>query len=123
MQTRLVNRLTACLKADYPGSLELFGKLHQKSSLLFLQAYSTPPAAASASLSQIQQLLQQARHPQATKAAIRVTEQVRQPQLQTDPATIRAKSHLLLDALVSQLLPLIEQITQYNKEISTLFDP
>ena len=29
MQTRLVNQLTACLKAYYPVALELFSKLHQ----------------------------------------------------------------------------------------------
>lgn len=120
MQTRLINQLTACLKAYYPVALDLFGKLNQKSTLLFLQAYSTPAAAASASLSQIQQLLEQAKHPQARKAASHIAEQLLQPQLQADPATIRAKSRLLR-ALVSQLLPLIEQIAQYDKEISTLF--
>lgn len=120
MQTRLINQLTACLKAYYPVALELFGKLQQKSTLLFLQTYPTPAAAASASPSQIQDLLQQAKHPQARKAASQIAEQLRQPQLQADPATIRAKSRLLR-ALVSQLLPLMEQIAQYDKEISTLF--
>jgi transposase len=120
MQTRLINQLTACLKAYYPVALDLFGKLNQKSTLLFLQAYSTPAAAAAASLSQIQQLLEQAKYPQARKAASQIAEQLHQPQLQADPATIRAKSRLLR-ALVSQLLPLIEQIAQYDKEISTLF--
>src|SRR5215470_7525857 len=41
MQTRLVNQLTACLKAYYPVALTLFGKLQQRSTLLFLQAYPT----------------------------------------------------------------------------------
>ncbi len=44
MQTRLVNQLTACLKAYYPVALELFGKLHQRSTLLFLHTYPTPQA-------------------------------------------------------------------------------
>src|SRR5207253_726341 len=47
-------------------------------------------------------------------------QQLHQPQLQATAATVRAKSRLLL-ALVSQLLPLIEQIADYDKEISTLF--
>ncbi len=34
MQTRLVNQLTACLKAYYPVALELFTKLHQRSTLV-----------------------------------------------------------------------------------------
>src|SRR5438876_125669 len=37
MQTRLVNQLTACLKAYYPVALELCAKVQQKSTLLFLQ--------------------------------------------------------------------------------------
>src|SRR5256885_12543947 len=45
MQTRLVNQLTACLKAYYPVALELFSKLQQKSALQFLQTYSTPDEA------------------------------------------------------------------------------
>src|SRR5437868_5028874 len=40
-QTRLVNQLTACLKAYYPVALDLFSKLQQKSTLGFLQAYPT----------------------------------------------------------------------------------
>jgi transposase len=41
-QTRLVNQLTACLKAYYPVALDLFSKLQQKSTLEFLQAYPQP---------------------------------------------------------------------------------
>ena len=120
MQTRLVNQLTACLKAYYPVVLDLFGKLHQKSTLLFLQTYPTPQEAAAASVEQIQQVLKQTRHPQARKAALSIVEQLQQPQLQADAVTIRTKSRLML-ALVRQLLPLMEQIAQYDKEISTLF--
>jgi transposase len=40
-QTRLVNQLTACLKAYYPVALELFSKLHQPVTLAFLKAYPT----------------------------------------------------------------------------------
>lgn len=34
-QTRLVNQLTACLKAYYPVALDMFSTLQQKSTLLF----------------------------------------------------------------------------------------
>jgi len=50
MQTRLVNQLTACLKEYYPAALQLFAKLQQRSTLVFLQAYPTPQAALAASL-------------------------------------------------------------------------
>ena len=120
MQTRLVNQLTACLKAYYPVALELFAKLQQKSTLLFLQTYPTPQAAMAASAQQIQQVLRQARHPNPTIVAAKIVERVHQPHLQADAVTTRTKARLML-ALVSQLLPLIEQIAQYNKEIKTLF--
>ncbi len=120
MQTRLVNQLTACLKAYYPVVLDLFSKLHQPSTLLFLQTYPTPQEAAAASVEQIHQVLKQAKHPQPSKAALHIVEQLQQPQLQADAVTIRTKSRLML-ALVRQLLPLLEQIAQYDKEIATLF--
>src|SRR5260370_3406331 len=120
MQTRLVNQITACLKAYYPVALELFGKVQQKCTLVFLQTYPTPQEARAASVDQIRALLKQCRHPQAASAALTMVEQLSQPQLQATAATVRAKSRLLL-ALVSQLLPLIEQIANYDKEIDTLF--
>src|ERR1700736_531859 len=69
MQTRLVNQLTACLKAYYPVALELFGKLQQKSTLHFLQAYPTLPAARAASVEELTVLLKQARYPGARQKA------------------------------------------------------
>ncbi len=120
MQTRLVNQLTACLKAYYPVALELFSKLQQKSTLLFLQTYPTPQMAMAASVEQIAEVLRRAKHPHATSVAREIVERLHQPHLQADAVTTRAKSRLLL-ALVSQLLPLLEQIRQYDKEIDTLF--
>src|SRR5262244_1135919 len=41
MQTRLLNQLSACLKAYYPVALHLFTQLQQKTTLAFLQAFPT----------------------------------------------------------------------------------
>jgi transposase len=120
MQTRLVNQLTACLKAYYPVALELFAKLPQKSTLLFLQTYPTPQAAMAASVEQIQQTLRQAKHPHPTAVAASIFERLHQPHLQAEAVTTRAKSRLMLVGS-RQLLPLIEQIAQYDKEIHPLF--
>lgn len=120
MQTRLVNQLTACLKAYYPVALQLFTKLQQKSTLLFLQAYPTLSAVQGATQEQLSARLRQAGHSRQEKAAARIIEAVHQPQLQADEVTIRTKSRLML-AVVAQLLPLIEQITAYDKEIEGLF--
>jgi transposase len=65
-------------------------------------------------------MLRQTKHPHPRSAARSIVEQLHQPHLQADAVITRAKSRLLL-VLVSQLLPLIEQIAQYDKEIHTLF--
>jgi transposase len=120
MQTRLVNQLTACLKEYYPVALSLFTKVQQRSTLLFLQTYPTPEAAQAAPCEQIRQVLQSAGHTTAKKVAPLVFEQVHQPHLQANAVTIRIKSRLAL-ALIAQLLPLLEQIAAYDKEIERLF--
>lgn len=120
MQTRLVNQLTACLKAYYPVALELFPKLQQKSPLVFLQTYPTPSAAMAAWREQIQDVLRQSRHSNPTIVAPRIFARLHQPHLQADAGTTRTKARLMR-VLVSQLVPLIEQIAQYDKEIDTLF--
>jgi transposase len=119
-QTRLVNQLTACLKTYYPVALTLFSKLHQRSTLIFLQTYPTPAEAMSASTQAIETLLRKEHHPNPTKAAQHIVETLRLPQLTADAITTRAKSRLML-ALISQLLPLVEQIAHYDKQITHLF--
>jgi transposase len=120
MQTRLVNQLTACLKAYYPVALQLFTKLQQKATLRFLQTYPTLQAAQAATVEQLAATLKQAGHPTADKVAPTIFEAVHRPQLGADAVTIKTKSRLML-ALVAQLLPLREQIAAYDKEISALF--
>jgi transposase len=119
-QTRLVNQLTACLKAYYPVALTWFSKLQQHSTLVFLQTYPTPQAARAASVEEITHVLKQAGHPTAPKVAQRIFESLKLPHLTADAITTRTKSRLML-ALVSQLLPLLEQIAAYDKEIAALF--
>src|SRR5438477_1296760 len=120
MQTRLVNQLTACLKEYYPVALELFAKLQQHTTLVFLQTYPTPQAASAASQEQIASVLKQAGHPNPSKAAPAIFATLKLPHLTADAVTTRTKSRLML-ALVSQLMPLLEQIAAYDKEITTLF--
>jgi transposase len=120
MQTRLVNQLTACLKEYYPVALSLFAKLQQHSSLIFLQTYPTLEMAQAASVEQICQVLKAAGHTTASKVAPAIFEQLHQPSLRATAITTRTKSRLTL-ALIAQLLPLIEQIAAYEKEIQQLF--
>lgn len=120
MQTRLVNQLTACLKDYYPVALDLFAKLQQRSTLLFLQSYPTLQAAQAASVEQIRQVLKAAGHTTASKVAPSIFEQLHQPSLRANAVMIRTKSRLAL-ALIAQLLPLVEQLCEYDKEIEQLF--
>jgi len=120
IQTRLVNQLTACLKAYYPVALELFAKLQQKCTLSFLQTYPTPKDAIAASREQIKEVLKSAHHPNPNAVATAIFERLHQPHLQANAVITRSKARLML-ALVSQLLPLIEQIAQYDKEVESLF--
>ncbi len=119
-QTRLVNQLTACLKAYYPVALKLFSKLQQRATLLFLQTFPTPQQAAAASVEQLKAVLKQAGHTSAEKVAPKIFAQLHQPELVADSVTIRTKSRLML-ALVAQLLPLLDQIAAYDEEITALF--
>jgi transposase len=119
-QTRLVNQLTACLKTYYPVALELFGKLHQPSTLAFLQAFPTPQQAQAAPVEQIGAVLKAAGHPQAAAKAAQIWQRLHQPQLQADPVLTRAKARLML-TLVAQLQVLVPQIAAYGQEITRLF--
>lgn len=120
MQTRLVNQLTACLKAYYPVALDLFGKLQQPSTLVFLRTYPTVQAARAASAEDLTTLLKHSRYPAARKKAEELVTQLHQPCLLASEVVTRAKSRLML-ALVAQLEPLLAQIEAYDKEIERLF--
>jgi transposase len=59
-------------------------------------------------------------HKRASTFAPKIYQKLQQPQLEASPITTRTKSRLVL-ALVAQLLPLVEQIAAYDKEVEQLF--
>jgi transposase len=65
-------------------------------------------------------VLQSAGHTTASKVAPTIFEQLHQPSLQANAVTTRTKARLAV-ALIAQLLPLLEQIAAYDKEIEQLF--
>jgi transposase len=119
-QTRLVNQLTACLKAYYPVALELFSKLHQALTIAFLQTYPTLEAVRGASQEELAALLRRQRHPTPSATAETIWRKVHAPQLQADVVTTRTKARFLL-ALLCQFAPLLEQIHAYDEDIARLF--
>lgn len=120
MQTRLVNQLTACLKEYYPVALQLFSKLQQHSTLVFLQAYPTQEAAQAALEEDILATLRMGKHTNPRQAATEIAQTLHRPQLVASPVMVRTKSRLML-SLAKQLLVVIEEIAGYEKEIQTLF--
>jgi transposase len=120
MQTRLVNQLTACLKAYYPVALELFAMLQQKTTIAFLQAFPTLERAQQATVDDIAAVLKTAKHSKAEAKARAIVQQVHQPQLHADAITTRTKMRLML-TLVGQLAAVMEAITAYDKEIERIF--
>ncbi len=120
MQTRLVNILPACLKEYYPAALNLFTKLQQHSTLVFLQAYPTPQAGLAASLEEIIATLRAGKHSNPKGTAPKILKELHLPQLVANEVIVRAKSRLML-SLVKQLLVVMEDIANYDKEIEALF--
>jgi transposase len=118
--TRLINQLTACLKAYYPVALQLFSKLQQKSTLVFLQTYPTPQVAMAATVDQVAELLKSTRHPTPDKVAAKIVAALHQPHLVADAITTRTKSRLML-VLVKQLLPRLQEMAAYDEVIDELF--
>jgi transposase len=120
-QTRLVNQLTSCLKAYFPAALTLFTKLQQGATLAFLQRYPTLDVAEAASVEELTAFLRTLpRFPGPSVAAQRIYMRLHQPHLRADPVTSRVKARLT-QALVAQLVPVVEQIAAYDEEIGRLF--
>jgi len=121
LQTRLVNQLTACLKVAYPVGLTLFSKLQQRATLLFLQRYPSLAEAQAATVEELMAFLRTIPYfPSAAVVAQRIFVRLHAPQPLVSPVTARVKARLI-QALVSQLLPLLEQLAAYDKEILRLF--
>ena len=120
-QTRLVNQLTACLKAYFPAALTLFTKLQQGVTLAFLQRSPTLEQAEAASVEELTAFLRSLPHyPGVVAAGRRIHARLHQPQWHADPLTTRVKARLT-QAVVAQLLPVVEQIAAYDEEIERLF--
>lgn len=100
--------------------MHLFGKLHQHSTLVFLQAYPTPQEASAASLEEIIATLRLGKHPNPAQVAADIVAELHRPHLIANSVIVRTKSRLML-SLAKQLLVVIEDIASYEKEILPLF--
>jgi hypothetical protein len=116
-QTRLVNQLTATLKAYYPRAL---GVAELTTSLVreFLHAYPTPEAVTALTERQWQRW---ARAHRLTEVRTReLWELLQQPQLPVPAHVVRAKARLM-QSLMEQLTPVVAAVAQYRKAIDDFF--
>ncbi len=116
-QTRLVNQLTATLKAYYPRALEV-AELTTTRAREFLQAYPTPEAVTALTPRQWQRW---ARAHRLTEARTReLWEVLQQPQLPVPAHVVRAKVRLM-QTLVAQLAPAVAAVGHYREAIEDFF--
>jgi transposase len=116
-QTRLVNQLTATLKAYYPRALEV-AELTTALAREFLQAYPTPDAVTALTPRQWQRWARAHRLSEARTRELWTV--LRQPQLPVPAHVVRAKARLM-QTLVAQLTPVVTAIGQYREAIEDFF--
>lgn len=117
-QTRLINQLTATLKAYYPRPLELFESLTTRLAREFLQAYPTPEALTALSERQWRRWAR-TQHLSGARAS-ELWQGLGQPQLPVPAHVVRAKARLML-ALVAELAPVVETVEAYRRAIEDFF--
>jgi transposase len=119
-KTRLVNRLSACLKEYYPQALGLFSQLDAPISLAFLQAFPDPPTLQAVSYKRFAAFFAKKHysHPERVET---LYQQTRQPAPSADPMVERA-ARMRMQALVDQLLTLKRHHAAYERQIQQLFE-
>jgi len=116
-QTRLVNQLTASLKAYYPRALDV-AELTTTLARDFLRAYPTPEALTRVTERQWQRWAR-AHHLSDTRTA-ELWAVLSRPHLPVPAHVVRAKARLML-TLVAALSPVVEAVATYRKAIDDFF--
>ena len=118
-KTRVLNQLTAVLKAYYPRALELFAKLEQPLTLAFLQAFPTPTALAQAPEAEWQALFVGQRYPRPRNVAS-LWQRAQAPQVPVS-AVDESLGARQLGRLVSLLEVLLAELKALEAEIARCF--
>jgi Transposase/Transposase IS116/IS110/IS902 family len=116
-QTRLLNQLTATLKAYYPRALEV-AELPTALARAFLVAYPTPEALSRLTARQWQRWAR-AQHLSASRTA-ELWALLQAPQLPVPAHVIRAKARLM-QTLVAALAPVVAAVGSYRQAIDDFF--
>ena len=116
-QTRLLNQLTATLKAYYPRGLEV-AELSTALARAFLQAYPTPEAVRQLTERQWQRWAR-AQHLSASRTT-ELWAVLQAPQLPVPAHVVRAKARLM-QTLVAALTPVLAAVGSYRETIDDFF--
>jgi transposase len=117
-QTRLANRLTACLRQYYPEAPELFSDVAGKTAPAFLAAYPGFAAAHRLSREQTQQFLTEHRC-HRTKRLERIVAVLAQEPIAVPAVVVRTKRRLALH-IIQQLQAVQATVAEYDAEIQRI---
>src|SRR5262249_35039078 len=116
-QTRLVNQLTATLKAYYPRALEV-SELTTGLARQFLQAYPMPVAVTALTAKRWQRWA--SAHRLSDARTHELWGILQRPQLPVPDHVVRAKARLML-TLVEELTAVVAAVGQYREVIDAFF--
>ncbi len=116
-QTRLLNQLTATLKAYYPRGLEV-AELPTALARAFLQAYPTPETLRWLSRRQWERWAKA--HHVSSRRTAELWTVLKAPQLPVPAHVVRAKARLM-HTLVAALEPVVSAVASYRQEIDDFF--
>lgn len=117
-QTRLINRLTVCLRQYYPEALELFCDVAGKTSLAFIEAYPDFAAARSLSRKRIGRFLATHRCNRAPTLE-RIVEVLARAPIPVPEVVVRTKRQQALH-IIRQLRMVQAAVAEYDAEIQRL---
>jgi len=117
--TALTNQLTALLKGYYPQALRWIGALDTAWACDFLEQWPTLQGLQASSRRQILRFYE--KHPRASLDLNEQLQEIQHARALTQDEAILESSALMLQALVSQLRPLLSSIAEFDRKIATIF--
>ena len=117
--TALTNRLTALLKGYYPQALSWLGALDTPWACDFLEQWPTLQSLQITSRRQILRFYE--KHPRASIDLNQQLQQFQEARALTRDEAVLESSALMVQALVSQLRPLLASIAEFDRKIASLF--
>lgn len=119
-RTALTNQLTAALKMHFPQALDWFGDLHTVRACAFLQRWPSLQQLKRATTSSVRKMYQNQGYRGDDKLQ-QLIQDIRQAQPLTDDEAVVLASTMMVQALVKQIPSLTESITEYDRQIASLF--